>query len=87
MPEFTVKDWLTVIGMAVVSVANFVAVREQVKGIKGTVTEILRQVEAIHKRVDLLSRRVTVVTIKQARQDERIKMLKDTQKFRIEPLK
>lgn len=76
MPEFTVKDWLTICGFLAVSVAGFVSLKAQS-------SEILRQVEAMHKRIDTLSRRVNAITIKQARHSEQIRTLKDTQRFKM----
>ena len=83
MPGLSATDWMTLVGMAVTAVAAFVGVREQTKGLKEGQAEVLRQVQAVHRRLNEYGDKLAELRTEQARLDERIKYLRDSQRFKL----
>jgi len=83
MPELGPKEWLTIIGMAVTAISAFVGVREQVRGLKGEVGEVIRLVAAVHKRMDAQDARIGQIHTAHAVLEERVSNLRTTQRFKL----
>ena len=83
MPGLEIRDWITLGGMAVTAVSAFVAVKTEVGGLRGVVQETLRQVAAIHKRLDAQSERIARLDRDQAVLRERLSNLRITQRFKL----
>lgn len=82
MPALTPGDWMTLFGMAGTALAAFVAVREQTKGLKEGQIEMLRQMGALHKRLDDYGQRIGASEINHAVLAERVENLRATQRVK-----
>jgi hypothetical protein len=65
-----------------VAVSSFVGVRESTKGLKEGQREMLRQMNAFHKRLDFVGAEVARIDKGHVRLEERINALRDTQRMR-----
>lgn len=74
---------MTLAGMVVTAISAFAAVREQTKGLKEGQGEVLRQLGALHKRLDHISGEVNRIDKNHVRLEERVYALKDSQRFRL----
>ena len=83
MPLLTPGEMLTLAGMVITAVSAFAAVREQTKGLKEGQGEVLRQLGALHKRLDHISGEVNRIDKNHVRLEERIFALKDSQRFHV----
>lgn len=77
------KDAITVVtGIVTVSGVVF-ALRAAVAKLEAGQVEILRQLTAVHKRLDHHGDQISAVKEGHARMDERIKALKESQRFHL----
>jgi len=83
VPFLTPSELMTLGGMIVTALSAFIAVREQVKGMQGSMSEILRQVAAIHKRMDQQSERISRAERDHAVLEERVSNLRASQRFKL----
>ncbi len=83
MPALELRDALSVV-TAILTVAGVVfALRASVSKLEAGQTEIVRQVAALHKRLDHYGDQIVDLKEKHGRLDERIKSLKESQSFRF----
>lgn len=83
MPTLTPSEFMTLAGMAVTAISAFVAVREQVKAIKGDLSEVMRLVAAVHKRMDKQDENISALRTNHAVLEERVSNLRTTQRFKL----
>jgi hypothetical protein len=82
MPTLSPGDWMTLFGIAATALSAAVAVREQTKGLKEGQAEMLRQIGAVHKRLDDYGTRIGRAEINHAVLLERVENIRDTHRMR-----
>ena len=85
MPSFDLRDAITIITGIITLTGVVVTLRTSVAELRKDQGEVLRQVGALHKRMDDFGRRLTESEIKHARLDERVQGLRESQRFRLRP--
>ena len=83
MPVLDVRDAITVItGIVTISGVVF-ALRASIGELRTGQVEVLRQLGALHKRLDAHGERITRAERDQAVLAERVRNLRDTQRFKL----
>ena len=76
-----VRDAITII-TGIVTIAGVIfALRSAVAKLEVGQGEVLRQLGALHKRMDLYGERISAGEVNHARMDERIKGIRESQQF------
>ena len=83
MPPLDIRDAITIITGIVSVTGVVVALRGAVAKLEGGQAEMLRQLSALHKRIDHFGERLSRTEIEQARLGERIAGLRESQRFRL----
>lgn len=73
MPTLTLEQGIQVITSMVTLIGAYYALKASVKDLKVNQEETLRQLTALHKRLDHHGERISKTEIDLARQDERLK--------------
>lgn len=83
MPPLELKDAVTVITGIVTLSGVIYTMRASVAKLESGQTEVLRQLGALHKRMDHFSERLNKSEIQHARLEERVSGLRESQRFRL----
>lgn len=83
MPQLELRDFVTIITSVVTLTGVVFTLRGTIGKLETGQTEVLRQLGALHKRMDYFGERLTRTEIEQARQQERIASLRESQRFRL----
>jgi len=83
MPQLDLRDVITIITGIVTLSGVYFTLKAAVARLETGQTEVLRQVGALHKRLDHYGERLNQNEIKHARLDERVAGLRDSQRFRL----
>lgn len=83
MPELELRDAIAIVTGIVTLTGVVFTLRGALGKLEGGQVEVLRQLGALHKRMDYFGERLTRTEIEQARQQERIASLRESQRFRL----
>lgn len=83
MPQLELRDAIAIVTGIVTLTGVVYTMRAALGKLEGGQTEVLRQLGALHKRMDYFGERLTRTEIEQARQQERIASLRESQRFRL----
>lgn len=83
MPPLEPRDFIAIITGVVTLTGVVFTLRGSVGKLEAGQTEVLRQLGALHKRMDHFGERLSRAEIEQARQQERIASLRESQRFRL----
>lgn len=83
MPPLDIRDAITIVTGVVTLSGVVFTLRVAVAKLENGQAELLRQLSALHKRIDHFGERLSRTEIEQARLGERIAGLRDSQRFRL----
>lgn len=83
MAPFELRDVISLVTAAVTITGAYFAVRSQVGKLETGQVEVLRQLGALHKRMDRYSEELTRIDKNHVRLEERVAALRESQRFRL----
>jgi hypothetical protein len=85
MPALELRDAITIITGIITLSGMVFALRSSIGELRIGQTEVLRQLAALHKRMDIYGERITRTERDRAVLTERVRNLRDTQRFKLRP--
>lgn len=86
MPTLELRDAISVVTGIITLTGVFWALRASVAKLEVGQTEVLRQLGALHKRMDKYAERLTQTEQNHAVLAERVRGLKESQRFKLQPV-
>ena len=83
MPQLELREWLSLISSFLTLVGVYVALRLAVAKLEVGQTEIVRQLTALHKRLDDYGKELTRLDKDHVRLEERVRALRESQRFTL----